>query len=91
MARVRVVLPSLLATALGEVDLELDADTIEGAFARIATVRPALAVHLFDEDGALRPHVLCFHNGTSTRWLADLARPLADGDELRILQAVSGG
>ena len=46
-------------------------------------------MHLLDEQGSLRPHVLCFHNGESNRELADKA--LADGDEITFLQAVSGG
>ena len=48
-------------------------------------------MHLFDETASLRPHVLCFHNETNTRWLDSMAVPLADGDTVTILQAVSGG
>jgi molybdopterin converting factor small subunit len=35
--------------------------------------------------------VLCFHNRTNTRWLQSLDVPVAEGDTLTILQAVSGG
>jgi molybdopterin converting factor small subunit len=67
-----------------------------GGAATIAVValveaHAALRVHLFDEAGSLRPHVLCFHNGTNTRWRESLDAPLHDGDRLTIMQAVSGG
>lgn len=50
-----------------------------------------LKVHLFDESGELRRHVLCFHNQENTRWLSNLGRPVVAGDVLQIVQAVSGG
>ena len=50
-----------------------------------------LAVHLFDEGGGFRTHVLCFHNDTNTRWLESLDVLLQDGDRITFLQAVSGG
>ena len=52
---------------------------------------PALDVHLFDERGDLREHVLCFLNERNSRWLDSLDEPIRDGDEVVIMQAVSGG
>jgi len=52
---------------------------------------PALQVHLFDESSRLRRHVLCFHNQENTRWFESLDRPVATGDVILIIQAVSGG
>jgi hypothetical protein len=52
---------------------------------------PLLRVHLFDEAGALRQHVQIFVNGTDSRHLPSLQVPVADGDEIIVLQAISGG
>ncbi len=48
-------------------------------------------MHLFDETGDFRQHVLCFHNRTNTRWLPPAGVALEAGDTITILQAVSGG
>lgn len=91
MARVRVVLPRVLAEILGEETLEVRARSVaqalEAAYGRI----PSLRYHLCDDSGELRTHVLCVHNGTSTRESGGLKRRVKDGDEIRILQAISGG
>lgn len=92
MAAVTVVLPPLLVGVAGCArEVPLAAATVAEALARLTELHPALKVHLFGETGHLRPHVLCFHNADDTRWRGDLAAPLADGDRVRILQAVSGG
>lgn len=92
MARVTVELPSLLAGLIeGRARVELEAATLRGALDELVRLHPLLAGHLFDERGEFRRHVLCFHNGTNTRWLEDLERPLAEGDTVRVMQAVSGG
>lgn len=92
MPTVRVELPGLLADLLDhQRALTLSADTIANAFARIRHDHPRLALHVFDESGQLREHVLCFWNGTNTRWLDELDHPLCPGDTLLFMQAVSGG
>ena len=92
MARVAVELPSLLAGLVGgRRRIEVEAATLKGALDALVRAAPPLAVHLFDESGSFRRHVLCFHNDENTRWLPDLDRPMAEGDVVTILQAVSGG
>lgn len=92
MAAVTIELPSLLRNVLdGQPTLAVEATTLAGAFDAIRAAHPQLAVHLFDEEGGLRQHVLCFHNDQNTRWLDDHAVDLAEGDRLTIIQAVSGG
>ena len=92
MARVTFELPSLLEPiAAGRRRIELEADTIAAALAALTRDLPALSAQLFDESGQFREHVLCLHNGRNTRWLASLEHPLADGDVLTVMQAVSGG
>lgn len=92
MASVTVELPSLLAQLMnGASTLELEADTLAGALRALVAQHAILGVHLFDEAGALRRHVLCFHNDTNTRWLDSTDVPVRDGDTITIMQAVSGG
>ena len=92
MPQVTVALPSLLAGIVGGArTLAIEADTLAGAPDELVRQYPALKVHLFEESGGFRPHVLCFHNEESTRWLGSLDRPLAAGDVITIMQAVSGG
>jgi molybdopterin converting factor small subunit len=91
MPRVTVHLPRLLGAVAGERDIAVEAETLRGALDALVKNRPALQVHLFDETGAIRQHVLCFHNETNVRWLPGLEIPVAAGDSLTIVQAVSGG
>ena len=92
MPRVTVELPGMLSglTAVPR-SVPVEADRLDGALRALVARHPVLEVHLFDETASLRPHVLCFHNETNTRWLDSMAVPLADGDTVTILQAVSGG
>jgi len=92
MPQVTVALPSLLAGVVGGArTLPIEAETLAGALDELVRQYPALKIHLFDESGAFRQHVLCFHNEESTRWLGSLDRPLLAGDVITIMQAVSGG
>ena len=92
MALVTIELPSLLGPVTGpQRSLEIEADTLAGALDAMIDAQPALRVHVFDETGGLRQHVLCFVNDTNSRWLESMEAPLSDGDTIRIIQAVSGG
>lgn len=90
MAKLIVRLPGLLAQAVGAKRVDVEGRTLAEALEALRA-HPRLGPQLFEESGALRPHVLCFLNDVNTRWLDDLSAPLEDGDELNILQAVSGG
>lgn len=86
---VEVRLPALLEPAVGAVRrLRIEGGTtgevVEGLLARF----PTLAVHLFDERRRLRPHVLCFVDGSLTR-LEDPDQPVSA--EMEFLASVSGG
>lgn len=90
VATTTVRLPRILEPAVGPVrEVEVRGATVQEALADLCVQHPALEVRLFDEAGRLRRHVACVHNGRTTR-LTD-PEPLADGDELTILPAVSGG
>jgi molybdopterin converting factor small subunit len=92
MPVVTVRLPTLLAgMAAGASTVRVEADTLAGVLDALVRAHPSLRVHLFDESGGLRRHVLCFHNQTNTRWLPRLDVPVAAGDVVSVIQAVSGG
>jgi hypothetical protein len=88
MAAVAVTIPRMLADLVaGERRFEVQAETVDGVLGEVVNRHPELAVHLFDESGALRAHVSCFHNDTP----AERTAPVIEGDRIVILQAVSGG
>lgn len=92
MARVTLELPSLLRSLVGEAaTLRVEGDTVQEALDDAYKQVPALRVHLCDESGKFRPHVLCFLNEVNTRWLDGADPRLQQGDRITILQAVSGG
>lgn len=92
MARVTLEVPRILRESVdGRASLELDADRLDAAGEAIRRQWPKLATHLYTDAGELRPHVLLLHNDQLTRRGAAGRVPLADGDRLEIVQAVSGG
>lgn len=92
MARVAIHLPSMLAQATGGARrVDVEAETLRGALEAAFRACPALRVHVLDETGGLRQHVLCFHNDENSRWRGSLDVPVRDGDRVTLLQAVSGG
>jgi len=92
MATVSVRMPSLLTSLLGiPKTVQVSGDSLQQAIEDLCGRWPSLAVHLFDESGAFREHVLCFVNDTNTRDVGASEYFLGDGDVITILQAVSGG
>ncbi|MDE2832990.1 MAG: MoaD/ThiS family protein [Bacteroidota bacterium] len=93
MAQVTVTLPALLKPFAGQAGkISLKANTVHGALMVLCGRFPSLKPLMFDEEGALRTHVLCFHNESNSRWSEEgLCRPLKTGDQLTIIQAVAGG
>ena len=75
----------------GAARVEIDADRLQAAREAIRNRWPLLATHVFTESGTLRPHVLLLHNDRLLRRETPEDVPLAAGDRLTIVQAVSGG
>ncbi len=87
-----VYVPSLLLGCTGgRSEVEVQASTLEACVEALLARHPQLEVHLFDRSRELRPHVNLFLGDANVRWLDDWRQPLAAGDTLTILQAVSGG
>lgn len=87
----QVQFPRLLDPATdGRRSIDVEGDTLAAVIANVVATVPAVAVHLFDHTGTLRPHVLCFVDGASDR-LEERDRPVGPDSRVRFLQAVSGG
>jgi sulfur carrier protein ThiS len=92
MGRVTLELPRLLRDCTGgRSRIEIEADRLGTAFGAIRSRWPVLATHVFTEAGELRPHVLVLHNDRLVPRSPRPELPLAAGDRLTIVQAVSGG
>ena len=90
MVTVRVPTP-LRFRCGGASELAVDSGTVGSCLAELERRFPELHRSVCDETGALRRHVNVFVNRSNVRDRAGLATPVAPGDELYILPAVSGG
>jgi sulfur-carrier protein len=83
---------ALRGLAGGHETVELPAaPTVGTALAALWARHPGLRDRIVDEQGVLRLHVNVFVGGESIRYSGGFDTPLADGAELFILPAVSGG
>ena len=88
-----VTVPGLLADSVGgQRRISVEARTLADALRSLREQRSNLRAHVWDERGAVRQHVLIYLNDESIAWIDDhQSRELRAGDELFIIQAVSGG
>jgi MoaD family protein len=92
MSSTKVHLPSALRDCCnGARELPLEAASVRAALERLEQSHPALYRSVCDETGAVRRHVNLFVNNDHVRDRQGLDTPLADGDVLTIMPAVSGG
>lgn len=85
-------LPSILEPVAGRRRFEVRGRTVREALEVAFEASPALRHHMVDADtGELRPHILCVRNRVTLRRGQVMETSLADGDELMIHQAISGG
>ena len=90
--RIEVKLPGILAScADGESTVTVEAATLSGSVEALLVAYPLLKVHLFQENGRLREHIMLLYNDQSTDWLESTEITLQEGDRLTVLQLVSGG
>ena len=89
---VRVQLPPLLRGLMrGERWLEAEGSSIGAMLADIGARNPSLALHLFDEQGAIRHNIAFIHDGEIVRAKQAATHPLQPGDEIVLTTALAGG
>jgi sulfur carrier protein ThiS len=71
--------------------LRVDAGTVREAFERAFEREPRLRGYLLDDQGALRKHMAVFVNGSAVRDRRGLLDAVAEGSEIAVIQALSGG
>lgn len=75
----------------GAAELSLPAATLRDVLTELERLHPSLHRGVCDDTGAVRRHVNLFVNSDHMRDRAGLDTPLAQGDEVTIMPAVSGG
>jgi molybdopterin converting factor small subunit len=91
-AEVTVAVPGMLREyCRGAREVRVAAATVRAALEQLARDWPDLHRNVRDETGAVRRHVNLFVNASHIRDLEGLDSPLAPGDVVTILPAVSGG
>jgi molybdopterin converting factor small subunit len=71
--------------------VEVEAATLNEALSAVFAQRPVLRGYVLDDQGAVRRHVNIFINGAAAADRVTLSDPLKPGDEIYVLQALSGG
>lgn len=72
----------------GRATVEADGSTLAELMADLERRHPGLRFRIVDEQDRLRPHMNFFVAGERAR---DLSHPIAPGQEVHILGALSGG
>jgi molybdopterin converting factor small subunit len=70
---------------------EVEASSAREALEAVFADHPRLRAYLLDEQGALNKHFALFIGGELARDADALDRPLATGQHLDLMQALSGG
>jgi molybdopterin converting factor small subunit len=85
----KVLIPTPLRSYTdGAREVEVPGTTLADVLADLDRRFPGMRFRMIDEQGRTRPHMRIFVNGVA---VFELARPLADSDEVAIVQALSGG
>ena len=79
------------ADGRAEIALAESPRTLKEALDALGRDYPGVARRVVDEQGEIRPHVNLFVGGECVRFAGGLETPIADGSEIAILPAVSGG
>ena len=65
--------------------------TVREALEALWSVHPGVRDRVVNERGEVRQHINIFVGVENIRWTGGLATPVADGNEISIIPAVSGG
>lgn len=66
-------------------------ETLSDAVSALCSVYPGVRDRITTEQGQLREHINVFIGSENSRYLGGLTAPVADGSEISIVPAVSGG
>jgi molybdopterin synthase sulfur carrier subunit len=89
---ITIYLPGpLRAYSGGATQLSMPARTVRAALEHLEQSQSALYRNVCDETGAVRRHLNIFVNSDNMRDLNGVDTPLAPGDVVTIVPAVSGG
>jgi len=92
LANITFTIPSVLNGGAGEKKTNLDAATLNDAFAKISeTMGDDFKRKVLNEDGTPRSLINIYINGKNAKFSSGLDTILSDGDEVSILPAVAGG
>ncbi len=85
----KVIIPSpLLSYTNQQKEVEAVGGTVNELLEDLNRSYPGIRFRMIDEQDAIRPHMKIFVNGEQVFGLKSLLKP---GDEVHILQALSGG
>ena len=77
--------------APSRVEVETSGGTLGEAFEALFSAHSAIRDRVLTEQGEIREHVNVFIGNTAARFAGGLAMPIADGMEISIIPAISGG
>lgn len=84
----RVLIPSALLSYTQRTQVEASGRTLGEVLSDLDRRYPGIRFRMVDEQDRIRRHIRVFINADQ---VLDLARPLQSGDEVVIVQALSGG
>lgn len=83
-----VLIPSALHSYTRDSQVEASGADLAALLSDLEARYPGIRFRMIDEQDAIRPHIRFFVNGEQ---VCELSHPLRAGDELVIIQALSGG
>ncbi|EDY82488.1 hypothetical protein VDG1235_2111 [Verrucomicrobiia bacterium DG1235] len=72
-------------------EMDVSGDTLRQALESAFKQSPKLRGYILDDQGALHNHVAIVVNGEAITDRSNLSLPMSAGDEIYVMQALSGG
>jgi len=92
LPNITFTIPSVLNGGAGEKTIDIDANTLNDAFAKISeTLGDDFKRRVLNEDGTPRSLINIYINGKNAKFSSGLDTTLSNGDVINILPAVAGG
>jgi molybdopterin converting factor small subunit len=77
--------------APSRVEVETSGGNLREAFEALCSAHSAIRDRVVTEQGEIREHVNVFVGNRAARFTGGLSTPIADGAEISIIPAISGG